>query len=110
MPGGMAEAAPAAIRNCNGGVREMNPHAIIIELCLLQLLIRQAARLNSSLRGDRPAWMLEATPVIPGFTPIGTRGIWTGFIIGLAVVALLLLWRVTRPARWEFAMIRHREP
>ena len=41
---------------------------------------------------------------------MGARGIWTGFIIGLAVAAVLLLWRVVRTVKWEFKMMRRHEP
>ena len=37
---------------------------------------------------------------------MGARGIWTGFIIGLSVAAVLLLWRVRRTTRREFALMR----
>ena len=37
---------------------------------------------------------------------MGARGIWTGFIIGLAVAAVLLLWRVRRTTRREFSLMR----
>ena len=41
---------------------------------------------------------------------MGARGIWTGFIIGLAVAAVLLLWRVVRTVKREFKMMRRHEP
>lgn len=37
---------------------------------------------------------------------MGARGIWIGFIIGLSVAAVLLLWRVRRTTRREFALMR----
>jgi len=40
---------------------------------------------------------------------MGARGIWTGFIIGLSVAAVLLLWRVVRTVKREFKMMRLHE-
>lgn len=37
---------------------------------------------------------------------MGAKGIWTGFIVGLTVAAVLLLWRVKRTTRREFAGMR----
>ena len=37
---------------------------------------------------------------------MGARGIWIGFIIGLSVAAVLLLWRVRCTTRREFALMR----
>lgn len=41
---------------------------------------------------------------------MGAKGIWIGFIIGLAVAAVLLLWRVSLTAKRELALMRQTDP
>ena len=61
-----------------------------------------------SMVGFPACYILARTDwIVPA---MGARGIWTGFIIGLAVAAVLLLWRVVRTVKREFKMMRRHEP
>ena len=52
----------------------------------------------------RQCYILARTDwIVPA---MGARGVWIGFIVGLTVAAVLLLWRVVRTTRREFVLMR----